>query len=218
MGYFFGIDFGTTNSAVVAINTGNGSDIEMTMRIGESNRIPLPSYVAINKLDGSVRTGSEVKRGNLESDKYQVFPSVKMVIDADKEWKIAGKIWTPVDIATELFKALKKNVETKIGNATVLKEAVVAIPVNFSPKKRNNIREAARRAGIRISMFISEPTAAYCSRIKELHRYKNVAVFDWGGGTLDVVVLEIENNVIHELSTAEMPLAGKYLRKKFVCE
>ncbi len=95
-----------------------------------------------------------------------------------------------------------------------LESAVVAVPVGFSSKKKNSLRRAAKKAGIKISMFISEPTSAYCSRLDEMKRYKNVAVFDWGGGTLDVVVLRIEDNMINELSSVGMTLAGNDIDKK----
>lgn len=87
-------------------------------------------------------------------------------------------------------------------------EAVVAVPVGFSSKKKNNVRKAAEKAGIKVLMFVSEPTSAYCSRASEMRKYHNVAVFDWGGGTLDVVVLRIEGNIVHELSTAGLTMAG----------
>ena len=70
-------------------------------------------------------------------------------------------------------------------------EAVVAVPVGFSALKRANLRKAAFKAGVNIKMFISEPTAAFCSNYAKLKNCKNVAVFDWGGGTLDVAILNI---------------------------
>ena len=136
------------------------------------------------------------------------------MIDEDKSWEIAGQTWTPVDIAAELFKALKHNVYGKTAGVMNMEEAVVAVPVGFSPKKKNNVRRAAKKAGIKVSMFISEPTSAYCSRLDQMKKYKNVAVFDWGGGTLDVAVLHIEGNMISELATAGMSLAGNDIDKR----
>ena len=211
---YFGIDFGTTNSAVVAIATVDGKKVGEAQRIGEDERHPLPSFVAINKRTGKVKTGLSAKRTLSNSGEYQVFSSIKTVIDEDQSWEIAGKTWTQVDIAAELFKALKNNVYEKTNGVMKLEEAVVAVPIGFSPKKKNNVRKAAKEAGIKVSMFISEPTSAYCSRLDQMKKYKNVAVFDWGGGTLDVAVLRIEGNIISELATAGMTLAGNDIDKK----
>ena len=214
MANFFGIDFGTTNSAVVAISEINGERVGESKKIGEDERHPLPSFVAINKKTGKVSTGLEAKNTLVSSDDYVVFSSVKTVIDEDREWEVAGKKWTPIDIAAELFKALKKNAKEKTADVMNMDTAVVAVPVGFSSKKKNSLRRAARKAGIKISMFINEPTAAYCSRLDEMKKYKNVAVFDWGGGTLDVVVLRIENNMVSEMSSAGMRSAGNDIDKK----
>lgn len=214
MANYFGIDFGTTNSAVVAIAAIDGKRVGDAQKIGEDERHPLPSFVAINKTTGDVRTGLAAKKTISQSDEYHVFSSIKTVIDEDKSWEIAGKTWTPVDIAAELFKALKHNVYDKTGGVMNMEEAVVAVPIGFSPKKKNNVRRAAKEAGIKVSMFISEPTSAYCSRLDQMKKYKNVAVFDWGGGTLDVAVLRIEGNMISELATAGMTLAGNDIDKK----
>lgn len=181
MANYFGIDFGTTNSAVVAIASFDGKRIGDAQKIGEDERHPLPSFVAINKTSGEVKTGLAAKRSISESEEYQVFSSIKTVIDEDQNWEIAGKTWTHIDIAAELFKALKQNVREKTGGVMNMNEAVVAVPVGFSAKKKSNVRQAAKKAGIKVSMFISEPTSAYCSRLDQMKKYKNVAVFDWGG-------------------------------------
>ena len=113
MANHFGIDFGTTNSAVVAIAAIDGNMVGDAQRIGEDERHPLPSFVAINIETGEVRTGLSAKRTISDSEEYQVFSSIKTVIDEDQSWEIAGKTWTQVDIAAELFRALKKNVYEK---------------------------------------------------------------------------------------------------------
>lgn len=205
MATYFGIDFGTTNSAVHAI-TAIGENIDDEFDVGENDRRPLPSFVAIHKKSGKIVTGLDAKGSIADEDEYQVFSSIKTIIGEEKEWEIANKIWTPVDIAAELFKALKKKAEN-ITRGTMSK-AVVAVPVGFSSKKKNNVRKAAIKAGIEVLMFVSEPTAAYCSRSAEMRKYHNVAVFDWGGGTLDVAVLRIEGNIIHELSAVGITMAG----------
>lgn len=211
MANYFGIDFGTTNSAVHAI-TAIENSIDDEFDIGEDDRHPLPSFVAINRNNGEVVTGLDAKNSISEEDDYQVFSSIKTIIGEDLEWNIGGKIWTPIDISAELFKALKKKAELQTkGEMT---EAVVAVPVGFSSKKKNNIRKAAQKAGIKVLMFVSEPTAAYCSRAEEMKKYHNVAVFDWGGGTLDVVVLRVENHIIHELAATGISIAGNDIDRR----
>lgn len=205
MANYFGIDFGTTNSAVHAI-TSIGNSIDDEFDIGENDRRPLPSFVAIHKSTGEVVTGLDAKASIADESEYKVFSSIKTIIGEDQEWTIAGKVWTPVDIAAELFKALK--IKAEASTRDVMREAVVAVPVGFSSKKKNNVRKAARQSGIKVIMFVSEPTSAYCSRASEMRKYHNVAVFDWGGGTLDVVVLRIDGNIVHELSAVGITMAG----------
>ena len=216
MANFFGIDFGTTNSAVVAIAAINGEMVGEPTNIGNegSRRYPMPSYVAIDRETGEVFTGLQAKKSIVNYKKYQVFKSIKSVIDEDKTWEIAGKTWTQIDIATELFKALKENVIQRSDGQMDLDTAVVAVPAEFSPKKKNNVRKAAKKAGIKVSMFISEPTSAYCSKLDEMKKYKNVAVFDWGGGTLDVAVLHIQGNMVSELAKRQWTFAGDDIDKK----
>ena len=158
MATYFGIDFGTTNSAVHAI-TAIGNSIDDEFDIGENDRRPLPSFVAIHKNTGEVVTGLDAKGSIADENEYQVFSSIKTIIGEDREWIIAGKLWTPVDIAAELFKALKKKAESSTQDS--MTEAVVAVPVGFSSKKKNNVRKAAVKAGIKVLMFVSEPTSAY---------------------------------------------------------
>ena len=105
MATYFGIDFGTTNSAVHAI-TAIDKDIDDQFDIGENDKRPLPSFVAIHKKTGTVVTGLDAKKSIVEEDEYQIFSSIKTIIGEEKEWIIAGKVWTTIDIAAELFKAL----------------------------------------------------------------------------------------------------------------
>ena len=92
--------------------------------------------------------------------------------------------------------------------------AIVAIPVGFSPEKREKIRQAARKAGIEIKTFISEPTAAFFANYKELKNAETVAVFDWGGGTLDVCVLRNDHGKVAELASKSLALAGDNIDEK----
>jgi len=209
---WFGIDFGTTNSAACSF-TGLNQESIVPICYGDDEQRPFPSVIAINKKTGEIITGREAKvRRNELLDEYEYFSSIKSVIDGKETWEIAGKTWTPEDIASEIFKALKTRVER--GTTSTIDEAVVAVPNGFTAEKKKHLRNAAAKAGIKVKMFISEPTAAFCSNYNELKSCSNVAVFDWGGGTLDVTILKVENGNIHEMASAGMQFAGDDIDRK----
>lgn len=202
---WFGIDFGTTNSAAVSL-TGVNEKALRTIKYGDDSGLPMPSLVAINKKTGKVIVGQQAKeQRNAMAQDYHFFSSIKSVIDSEESWNIAGNNWNADDIAAEIFKALKGRIKD---NKDDVKDAVIAVPVGFAANKKKKLRDAANKAGITVKMFISEPTAAFCSNYKALKSCKNVAVFDWGGGTLDVVVLRVDHGCIQEIAAEGMNLAG----------
>lgn len=208
---FYGIDFGTTSSATVGYMVMDHNP-EMFLYGDEEGR-PIPSVVAIDKTTGEVYTGREAWDKKMELSESCVYiSSVKTMLDTDKVYSIAGREWTPVDIAAELFWTLKNNVEERTG--TKMSSATVAIPIGFSPEKREKLRQAAAQADLTIDAFISEPTAAFFANYEELKSSSIVAVFDWGGGTLDVSVLQNANGKISELATAGSNIAGDYIDNK----
>ena len=207
---WIGIDFGTTNSAAISF-IDEGKTIGRYEH-GDDQGTPFPSIVGINKISGEIITGRDAKNRRIElSDDYFFFTSIKTIIDKDVSYDIAGKEWTPVALATEILKGLKAEIIRK--NVQV-ESVVMAVPVGFSPKKKMRLREAAQNAGISIETFISEPTAALISNYAKMKMFKNVAVFDWGGGTLDVAILHIEEGRIEEVATDGMDLAGDNIDKK----
>lgn len=208
---YFGIDFGTTSSATVGYMVMGHTPEEFLY--GDDEGRPIPSVVAIDKETGEVFTGRDAwdKKAEL-SESCEYVSSVKTILDTDRIYTIAGKEWKPVDVAAELFKALMKNVKARTGIA--MSSATVAIPIGFSPEKREKLREAALKAGLTINAFISEPTAAFFANYEELKSSSIVAVFDWGGGTLDVSILQNSNGKISELATAGSNIAGDYIDNK----
>lgn len=208
---WFGIDFGTTNSALVSV-TGTGSHIK-TLMYGDETGYPMPSLVAIKKDGTEIITGSDIKDNLTEylSDDYYYFESIKSIINSNKEWKIADKLYTPIDIAAVLFKALCDKV---VERGDQMNKAVVAIPVSFTSKEKECLRQAAQNAGFEITMFVSEPTAAFCCNYNNLRAKNNIAVFDWGGGTLDISVLNVRNGRVSEIATGGIKLAGDDIDKK----
>src|SRR5574344_921322 len=142
----FGIDFGTTSCAVVGIQDGQ------TFHYGIAGDRPFPSVVAINKESGEIYTGETARDKRIElSESCYYIPSIKsMLDDQEKEWSVKDKVYKPIDIASELFKSMKANVE-RTADFYKLEEAVVSIPIGFSSTKRNILRQAASMAGIHIT-------------------------------------------------------------------
>ncbi len=148
----FGIDFGTTNSAVVynentLLDTGAGR--------------PFPSVVAIENVTGEVFCGHDAKRkvGELVAGDWTVITSVKRHLDRGSDFRAGDRTFGPRQIAAELFRALARHVEANPARVRLklLTEAVISIPVGFPPAKRRLLREAAGDAGIAITDFVSEP-------------------------------------------------------------
>ena len=208
---YFGIDFGTTNSATVGFSV---MDNRPTMiQYGDDEGRPIPSVVAINRKTGEVYTGRDAWNKKMElSESCEYISSVKSVLDSDWKKKIAGKTWTPTDVASEVFRALRKNVQER--TKSDLTDAVVAIPIGFAAVKRDHLRKAAKIAGINIQSFVSEPSAAFFANYSELKSASTVAIFDWGGGTLDVSIIRNADGKISEIASEGMNVAGDDIDRK----
>ncbi len=199
----FGIDFGTTNSATVRI------EFEHIDRYYDDKGLPYPSIIAIDKMTGMVKSrGREAweKRERLRNS-CKIITSVKTYLGTDKIWNIGESTWNPRQVTTEILKGLKERV-TGRGDVIDMDSAVVAIPIGFGPIKRRELREAASDAGINILNFVSEPSAAVFKHYSKVSKWQKVAVFDWGGGTLDIAVVELNDGNVVELSTLGKRLGG----------
>lgn len=209
--YYFGIDFGTTNSATVGYLVMDQKP--ECVKYGDDEGRPIPSAVAVDKQTGEIFTGRSAWDKKMElSETCEYISSVKTILDSEQMMEIAGKEWSVVDVATEVFRCLKNNVMDRTG--IIMEDAMVAIPVGFSSDKRARLRQAAKNAGINIRSFISEPTAAFFANYSELKSSSLVAVFDWGGGTLDVSVLQHINGKVIELSATGRNIAGDSIDQK----
>lgn len=207
----FGIDFGTTSSAVVGTIIEDG--VIKQIKYGVGSGVPMPSVVAINKTTGDVITGLEAKNKRDElSESHEIIHSIKTYLDNINCKEIAGQEWEVAKIAGKLFTALKDTVKQRTDED--MTEAVIAIPVGFSAKKRECLRKAAVMAGINITSFVSEPTAAFFSNYDAMKSASNIVVFDWGGGTLDVSVLKNENGNIYEIAKSGRNIAGDFIDTK----
>jgi len=206
MGGYFGIDFGTTNTAVAYI-TGEGSNT-IVERVSDT-KMPFPSLLAIPKDRDSINLifGREVKtqRMQLSSD-YHIFSSFKSKLGTDDRHILHNEKYSYIDITYLYLRKLKETVFNQIGKD--LNQATFAIPVDFTPEQRRDLKIAASKAKIKITRFISESTSAYLRNIEQVVGMENVVVFDWGGGTLDISVLKIRGSKVTELSVHGKRIGG----------
>ncbi|HNB74173.1 MAG TPA: Hsp70 family protein [Acidobacteriota bacterium] len=209
----YGIDFGTTNCAVVEYNPGRA--YHQFVKLGDYDTHPIPSLVSIDKLTQKVECGREIwseKLERQETGQYLIVSSVKTALDTDEVWRTPKRSWTAVEIASQLFRFLCHH---SAGQKTKrIDQAVVTIPVGMSAGKRSAIRQAAKTAGLEILTFLSEPTAAFIAHAQNLAKYRYVVVFDWGGGTLDICVLQIQSGQVSELSATRWDFAGDHIDRK----
>jgi molecular chaperone DnaK len=207
----WGIDFGTTN-------TGAAEFIHGEIRtFGANESRPLPSVVAIHKVIGEVTHAGEDALHHAEAlaESHHVIRSVKVLLESGRVWVTGARTWSAEMVATEILKSLRAKVTAALpAGDPVPGPALFTIPVGFSAAKRVSLRRAAQAAGFDVAGFIPEPTAAICRYFSRLHEesgWQYVAVFDWGGGTLDVSLCELREREVCEIATDGRPLGGDEL-------
>jgi molecular chaperone DnaK len=206
----FGIDFGTTNSSAVKIA---GEDLQF---YGDEAGYPLPSVVAIDIATGEPFCGRSVWQNRDEyrqSGNFHIIESVKWHLGTNQRWSTEAKIWTPEDVASVVFRQLSCRAQQR--GLDPITKAVITIPVDFPGQARRSLRRAAELAGIETSTFITESTAALVRYFPDLRHCHYVTVFDWGGGTLDISVIEIKDGRVLELATEGMSIAGDAIDDDF---
>ena len=212
----WGIDFGTTNSALFAYVGRYGSN-PSPMNFDDAGK-PVPSVVAFDRSSGIAYVGREARRRHLsDPEQYEYVHSIKTVLE-DDSWRrqVAGRVLRPVDVAAEIFKKLKDLARSQMYSVT---DVVVAVPNGASGKKRVRINEAAQLAGLHVRQFVTEPLAAFFANHNSLKNERYIAVFDWGGGTLDITVLENRaDGKIVELGKAGMQMAGDVIDESIARE
>lgn len=207
----FGIDFGTTNS-VVAVAAPHRKPLPLLER-----GAPHPSFVWFGP--DEVIVGREAKRRFhtfVDQPGHRFIRSVKRELGKNKVFEIGGSSVTAVAVAEKIFRHLKKHA-AGLTPAWQFREAVVAIPVTFRGPARAELRRAAAAAGINIRTFVHEPFAAVVGHYAAMGRTLStltsgtVLVFDWGGGTLDVTLVRVEDGRFEELSTSGLEdIAGDH--------
>ena len=195
MAKIIGIDLGTTNSCVAVMEGGEATVIANA----EGNRTT-PSVVAFAK-DGERLVGQVAKRQAVANPDNTVI-SIKRDMGSDTKVKLNGKEYTPQEISAMILTKLKNDAEAYLGEKVT--EAVITVPAYFSDSQRQATKDAGKIAGLEVKRIINEPTAAALAYGLDKGENKNqkILVYDLGGGTFDVSLLEIGDGVFEVLATA----------------
>lgn len=208
MAKIIGIDLGTTNSCVAIMEGGSATIIPNA----EGARTT-PSVVNI-KDNGETIVGEIAKRQAVTNPNSTV-SSIKTHMGSDYKVEIFGKKYTPQEISAKTLQKLKKDAEAYLGEE--VKEAVITVPAYFTDAQRQATKDAGTIAGLEVKRIINEPTAAALAYGLEKKKEEKVLVFDLGGGTFDVSILEIADGVIEVISTAgNNHLGGDDFDKKII--
>lgn len=193
MSKIIGIDLGTTNSAVAVMEGGEPTIIANV----EGNRTT-PSVVAFTK-NGERLVGETAKRQAITNAGRTII-SIKREMGTDYKVKIDGKDYSPEEISAMILQKIKSDVESYLGET--VSEAVITVPAYFTDSQRQATKDAGKIAGLNVKRIINEPTAAALAygMDKDTEQHK-IMVFDLGGGTFDVSILEIGDGVFEVLST-----------------
>lgn len=188
-----GIDLGTTNSAMAVLEGGEPTIIPNA----EGARVT-PSVVAFSKT-GEVLVGEVAKRQAI-TNPDRTIASIKREMGTDHKVKIDDKEYTPQEISAKILQKLKRDAEAYLGEPVT--QAVVTVPAYFEDQQRQATKDAGKIAGLEVLRIINEPTAAALAYGLDKEQDQTILVFDLGGGTFDVSVLEIGEGVFEVKSTS----------------
>ena len=192
MGKIIGIDLGTTNSCVAVMEGGKPVVIANTEGIRTT-----PSVVAFTK-NGERLVGEPAKRQAV-TNADKTIASIKRHMGSDYKVTIDDKKYTPQEISAMILQKLKADAESYLGESVT--EAVITVPAYFNDAQRQATKDAGRIAGLDVKRIINEPTAAALAYGLDNESEQKVMVYDLGGGTFDVSIIEIGDGVIEVLST-----------------
>ena len=178
-----GIDLGTTNSVVSVLE--GGDPVVITNAEGARTT---PSVVAFAK-NGEVLVGEVAKRQAV-TNVDRTIRSVKRHMGTNWTTDIDGKAYTPQEISARVLMKLKRDAEAYLGDTVT--DAVITVPAYFNDAQRQATKEAGEIAGLNVSRIVNEPTAAALAYGLDKKKDEVIAVFDFGGGTLDVTVMQVD--------------------------
>ena len=195
MGRAVGIDLGTTNSVVSVLEGG-----EPTVIANSEGARTTPSVVAFAKNGGEILVGQSAKNQAV-TNVDRTIRSVKRYIGTDWTVDIDGKKYTPQEISARTLMKLKRDAEAYLGEDVT--EAVITVPAYFEDSQRQATKEAGQIAGLNVLRIVNEPTAAALAYgLEKGEQEQTILVFDLGGGTFDVSLLEIGDGVVEVMATA----------------
>ena len=216
MSEYIGIDFGTTRSTIVIYK--DTQDTRGTRDGITQLGNPILSIAAVNKTNGKCYYGIDAK--SRISEEYDYIPSLKdLLSDKYKYDRNYGGVAVTRD---SILKGYFEHIKTIVERPGEL-EIVMAVPNDFPMVRRCILRSAAEAAGFKIKTFITEPIAAFFASYSHLtgynesailRNYENVAIFDWGGGTLDVTVMQRSGTIVKELAKKRMDCAGNAIDER----
>jgi len=193
-----GIDVGTSNSAAAALIGGKPTIIPSAEGTSLGGKA-FPSYVAFTK-DGQMLVGESAKR-QIVSNPDGTITAIKRKIGTNYKVKVHGKEYTPQQITAFILQKIKRDAEAFLG-ATVDK-AVLTVPAYFNDNQRTATKDAGTIAGLEVVRIINEPTAAALAYgIDKTEKDQKILVYDFGGGTLDVTIMEFSEGVFEVISTS----------------
>ena len=193
MSKIIGIDLGTTNSCVSVMEGGEA----VVIPNAEGNRTT-PSVVAFSK-DGERMVGQVAKRQAITNPDRTII-SIKREMGSDYKVDVDGKKYTPQEISAMILQKLKADAEAYLGQT--VSEAVITVPAYFTDAQRQATKDAGKISGLEVKRIINEPTAAALAYGVDKESDQKIMVYDLGGGTFDVSVLEVGDGVIEVLATA----------------
>ncbi|HEX7128007.1 MAG TPA: molecular chaperone DnaK [Thermodesulfobacteriota bacterium] len=214
MAKIIGIDLGTTNSVVAVMEGG-----EPKVIVNEEGSRLTPSVVAFGK-DGEILVGQVAKRQAVTNPENTIFSikrfmgrrydevteEMKMVPykvvkgpNGDAQVEVQGKRYTPQEISAKILQKLKKAAEAYLGET--VSDAVITVPAYFNDAQRQATKDAGTIAGLNVRRIINEPTAAALAYGLDKKKDEQIAVYDFGGGTFDISVLEVGDNVVEVKAT-----------------
>ena len=193
MGKIIGIDLGTTNSCVAVMEGG-----KPTVITNAEGMRTTPSVVAFTKTGERV-IGEPAKRQAV-TNAEKTIASIKRHMGTDYKVQIDDKAYSPQEISAMILQKLKSDAENYLGEK--VREAVITVPAYFNDAQRQATKDAGKIAGLEVKRIINEPTAAALSYGLDNEEEQKIMVYDLGGGTFDVSIIEIGDGVIEVLSTA----------------
>ena len=193
MSKIIGIDLGTTNSCVAVMEGGES----VVIPNAEGNRTT-PSVVAFSK-DGERMVGQVAKRQAITNPDRTIM-SIKREMGTNYKVNIDGKAYTPQEISAMILQKLKADAEAYLGQTVT--EAVITVPAYFTDAQRQATKDAGRIAGLDVKRIINEPTAAAVAYGVDKEQAQKVMVYDLGGGTFDVSILELFENILEVRAVA----------------